>query len=134
MKNLADRIKEERGRLGLNQEELAKLIGKGQSFIGNLESGLRKETALFPELAQVFGVSAMWLKTGKGDRTTSQAPQTKGVGEPDGRGYAVIRRARIQLLIQVAEKIDDSGLDRLIERATVLAETYPAESQKSQAA
>ncbi len=70
MKTLAQRIKSERKRLGLNQEELAKLVhpDMGQSFVSMLETGNRIESPYIPELAHIFGIDAFWLKTGNGDR------------------------------------------------------------------
>jgi len=58
----------------LSQEALAKLVDRtmGQSFISNLENGLRSDTPYFPELAEIFGVSAYWLKTGKGERLSAK--------------------------------------------------------------
>lgn len=70
MEQLRDRIKAERKRLKLTQGQLAELVDKsmGQSFISNLETGLREETPYIAELAHVLGVDAYWLKTGKGNR------------------------------------------------------------------
>jgi len=134
MKTLAERIKQERARLGLNQKELAKLIGKGQSFIGNLESGARTETALIPELAKVFGVSALWLKTGKPERSDNDVKQSASAEEPAAPPYAEILPTRIQQLLAIAKTMDDSGLDKLIERATMLAETHTKQTEKNRVA
>jgi transcriptional regulator with XRE-family HTH domain len=134
MKTLAERIKQERARLGLNQKELAKLIGKGQSFIGNLESGARTETALIPELAKVFGVSALWLKTGKPDSANNDGKQSPAAEEPAPPPYAEILPTRIQQLLAIAKTMDDSGLDKLVERATVLAEMHPKQVDKNRVA
>ncbi len=70
MEQLRDRIKAERKRLKLTQGQLAELVDKtmGQSFISNLETGLREETPFIAELANALGVDAYWLKTGKGNR------------------------------------------------------------------
>lgn len=134
MKTLADRIREERARLGLNQKALANMIGKGQSFIGNLESGARTETALIPELAKVFGVSAIWLKTGRGNRLDDDSGANLSVSEPAPQAYASILPARIQQLLDIAKTLDDSGLDKLIGMATVLAEIHPKKTDKNRAA
>lgn len=74
MNELKDRIRAERKRMKLSQDALAKRVDQsmGQSFISNLENGLRSETPFFPELAEIFGVSAYWLKTGKGQRSPNQ--------------------------------------------------------------
>lgn len=70
---LKDRVKAEREARGLTQDQLAKMIDKrkGQSFIGNIESGARAGTTFIAEIAHALGVSAYWLKTGKGERTVS---------------------------------------------------------------
>lgn len=68
--SFADRLKTERERLGLSQDELAKLVDKKkkQSFISNFETGARKGTTWIVEIAHALGVDAYWLKTGKGIR------------------------------------------------------------------
>lgn len=68
MPSFVDRLKSERERIGLTQAQLAKSLHKGQSFIGNLESGARRGTASIPELAHALGVDAYWLKTGRGHK------------------------------------------------------------------
>ena len=71
MNSFAERLKSERERLGLSQDELAKKVDpkKGQSFISNFETSANKGTSWIVELAHALGVSAYWLKTGKGPRT-----------------------------------------------------------------
>jgi transcriptional regulator with XRE-family HTH domain len=71
--NFADRLKSERERLGLSQDDLAKLVDKKkkQSFISNFETGARKGTAWIVEIAHALGVDAYWLKTGKGIRVAA---------------------------------------------------------------
>lgn len=65
---IADRMRSERDRLGWSQEDLAARIKIRQSFIGALEAESQKNSKWIPEIAHAFGVSAYWLKTGKGDR------------------------------------------------------------------
>ena len=65
---LKDRLRGERDRLGLSQEELAAKTKIRQSFIGALETGAQKSSGFLPEIAYALGVSAYWLKTGKGSR------------------------------------------------------------------
>lgn len=72
METLAERLREERLSQGMTQEKLAERVTKisgekmGQSHIGNLESGGRDSSTRLPEIAAALGVSALWLKTGKG--------------------------------------------------------------------
>lgn len=79
MTTFSKRLKAAREAKGLTQGELAKAIGKpkGQSLIGNLESGGRNSTTFIPEIANALGVSAYWLKTGKGQRDVSATPLSK---------------------------------------------------------
>lgn len=70
METLATRIRAERKRLKLTQEQLAKKVDpdSGQSLISNLERGVYLSSPFLPEIAHVIGVDAYWLKTGKGSR------------------------------------------------------------------
>ena len=71
---LADRMKAERSRLGWSQEDLAAKVKIRQSFIGALEAEGQKNSKWLPEIAHALGVSAYWLKTGKGDQGSVSAP------------------------------------------------------------
>ena len=74
MKTLAERLAEVRAEKGLTQGGLAKAAGlKNQSIIGNLESGHRKNSSHIPAIAAALGVSAMWLSSGRGHRSESEA-------------------------------------------------------------
>ena len=54
---LYNRLKEHRARLGLKQEDLAKLVGVRRETIGNLEKGrYNPSLALAWNIAKVFGV------------------------------------------------------------------------------
>ena len=51
-----NRMKEHRARLGLKQEELAKLVGVRRETIGNLENGkYNPSLKLAMDIANVFG-------------------------------------------------------------------------------
>ena len=55
---IRNRMKEHRARLGLKQEELAKLVGVRRETIGNLENGRYSPSlALAWSIAKVFGVT-----------------------------------------------------------------------------
>ena len=62
------RIKEERNRLGLTQEELAEQLNIGTVHVYNIESG-RKGCSidLLLEFAELFEVSTDYLLTGRGN-------------------------------------------------------------------
>ena len=68
MNTIGDRIKKTREARGFSQGQLAKLVGyKGQSSIGNIESGLQAGSTKIAQLAEALNVSATWLETGIGD-------------------------------------------------------------------
>ena len=53
---IRNRMKEHRARLGLKQEELAKLVGVRRETIGNLENGrYNPSLKLAMDIAHVFG-------------------------------------------------------------------------------
>lgn len=84
MNTFADRIKEQRSRLGLSQAELAKRIGTAQSTIGSIENGRNQGSTKIGELAAALGVDALWLETGKGHprAITGAKPAHTGIGVP----------------------------------------------------
>lgn len=80
-KTLADRLIYARGLRGMSQKQLAAAIGRGQSAVGNIESGYRKTMRDVVLAARVLGVSSDWLQDGHGP-TPDDAP-------PGGDGAAV---------------------------------------------
>lgn len=70
MKYFFERLKEERNRLGLNQEEFAALGGvkKGAQF--NYENGSRKPDSDYLEAIALAGVDVLYLLTGKTSNNT----------------------------------------------------------------
>ena len=67
METMSGRLKYAReSLLGISQPELARRAGISQSFIGALESVNQQNSKYLPEIAHALGVSAYWLKTGKG--------------------------------------------------------------------
>ena len=55
---IRNRMKEHRARLGLKQEDLAKLVGVRRETIGNLEKGRYNPSLVLAwRIAQVFGVT-----------------------------------------------------------------------------
>ena len=60
------RIKEERNRLGLTQEELAEQLNIGYVHMNSMENGRRGcSIDLLLELSEIFGVSTDYLLTGR---------------------------------------------------------------------
>lgn len=64
MKTLAEMIKAERERQGINQADFAKRVGVSQTVISKLESGAIKKTTHILKLAQVLDINPMYLETG----------------------------------------------------------------------
>nr|BAR33949.1 Predicted transcriptional regulators (HipB) [uncultured Mediterranean phage uvMED] len=67
IEKIGDRVKKERERLGLTQDELAKKVSKDLSFqnIGNLEQGKIKRAPMYVDkLATVLGVTVDYLMQG----------------------------------------------------------------------
>ena len=55
---IRNRMKEHRARLGLKQEDLARLVGVRRETIGNLEKGRYNPSLVLAwNIAQVFGVT-----------------------------------------------------------------------------
>lgn len=80
---IAQRLKWAREDLRLSQEQLADLAGVSQGTIGNIESGLRKNPRELLAIAKAAGVSAEWLKQGKGSaRPDFKSAESLGGLEP----------------------------------------------------
>lgn len=72
MTTFSERLREARNAASLTQEGLAFAIGhKKQSVIASLENGQNKSSSYIPEIAKALRVDAYWLKTGKGERSSS---------------------------------------------------------------
>ncbi|MCK9394188.1 MAG: helix-turn-helix transcriptional regulator [Methylobacter sp.] len=70
MRTLAERIKTERIRQGMNQVELGQAVGVSKSSVNQWESGLTKKLVgdNLLKTAKALKVSPDWLSTGKGDK------------------------------------------------------------------
>ncbi len=82
MSTLSERLKESRSDLKISQAALAKKAGCGQSSVASIENGRNQGSTLIPLLAQVLGVSPLWLATGKGAKAAGSAEPALGYG-PD---------------------------------------------------
>lgn len=104
---LAERLLSERERHGWSQEVLAKKARIATSFIGALETGAQKTSGYLPEIAHALGVSAYWLKTGKGQARPLSAVESPPPDNP-------IERMRFDLspeAVHVASLLDDLPID-----------------------
>lgn len=77
---IQNRMKEHRARLGLKQEDLAKLVGVRRETIGNLEKGRYNPSLVLAwNIAKVFGVSIEEVFTVlPEDGTAETAPGDRG--------------------------------------------------------
>jgi len=65
---ISNRMKEHRARLGLNQEELARLVGVRRETISNLEKGRYNPSLVLAwNIAKVFGVAIEEVFTVEGE-------------------------------------------------------------------
>lgn len=61
MKQLSDRLREERRKRGLTQGDLAQLVGTTQQTISNIERGHSRSAREIVRIARALGVSADYL-------------------------------------------------------------------------
>lgn len=73
MKTLSERLKEARVEAKLSQGALGKLAQCGQSTIASIERGRNQGSTLIPRLAEVLGISALWLAEGRGQKRAGGA-------------------------------------------------------------
>jgi SOS-response transcriptional repressor LexA len=104
---LGQRIKQRRKELALSQEKLGELAGLDQTVISKLERGDVQETARIAELAHALGCDALWLATGKEERT----PRRAG----DGRQamHEVSLKGKVPLISYVAAGNWNDAVDNL---------------------
>lgn len=95
-----ERFEWARGKAGLSQEALAKLLNVSQQSIEKFENGYVKKPKYLPEAALVLGVPYIWLRDG----TTEEDPSVwleeyMGLSEPDKRDFNTIHGPTIRHLI-----------------------------------
>lgn len=98
LKEFKDRLRKARIEKNISQVELGRLTGESQSKIAALESGRNKKPTNTVQLAEILGVSAYWLETGKGEMHPSPAQdEIKDIHRPMRRSR-LIRNPRLQRL------------------------------------
>lgn len=95
MKTLSERLAEARTAAGLSQAALANLAGCGQSTIGSIERGRNQGSTVLPRVAEILGVSALWLAEGRGPMRPSQS-QTQSMGGGPAPGDANVSPAAVR--------------------------------------
>ena len=129
---LADRMKAERIRRGWSQEDLAAKVKIRQSFIGALEAEGQKNSKWLPEIAHALGVSAYWLKTGKGDQGSGVAPGPvlPDVSEADSMVIKALANMKPERAAYWRKKIiSEAELEELERRIYAPPEDVPTPNQ-----
>lgn len=71
MTTIGERIRTERKRQGLTQQDLAQYAGIAKQTLSDLENGSSKSTTTLPKIAERLGLSASWLQTGRGPKEST---------------------------------------------------------------
>ncbi|RWA38958.1 phage repressor protein C [Xylella fastidiosa subsp. fastidiosa] len=75
---IGSRIRAERENQGISRTELAKFAGIATSTLSDLELGHSRSTTALHKIAERLGVSAQWLETGRGEKSTDTFPTPIG--------------------------------------------------------
>ena len=81
MNDLKDRLRAARADAGLTQLQLSRAVGVRQPVISDLEQGKQRSTAFIVKIANVLGVNASWLDSGRGGRNGIDQPLSAADGE-----------------------------------------------------
>ena len=99
---------------GLTQTDVARLLGTTPQYISAILCGRKsigkKQAVKFEEL---FGLSASWLLTGKGDMLCTPIHAEKGSVQVMGNASNVNEGKTIDSLVELLKKKDEQ-IDRLI--------------------
>ena len=101
MDTFGQRLRSAREAAGLSQASAAKAVGMQQPTLSGLENDGSVRSTFTTALAELYGVSATWLATGKGPRKMPQVIQgAGGIADPEpSPGPAV--RGRVPLISSV---------------------------------
>jgi len=104
MKQIYERLKEIRLKLGISQVEFSKQIYVSKSLYGEIEIGNRNVNERIIHLISTgFNVNKEWIKTGKGEMFNSPPPDM-----------------RLEKLIDIYNQLDGKLRDCLIEQSSIL--------------
>lgn len=88
MSTFGERLTEARKEAKLSQVAAAKKVHMSQSNLSELENDTYPTSSFTPHLAQLYGVTAMWLAEGKlPKRLAEPAQNTNGIREPSEQPY-----------------------------------------------
>lgn len=99
---------------GLSQTDVANMMGTSPQYISAIFSGRKnvgkKQAVKFEEL---FGLSALWLLTGKGDMLSTPIHAEEGSVQVMGNASNVNAGKTIDSLVELLKRKDEQ-IDRLI--------------------
>jgi transcriptional regulator with XRE-family HTH domain len=87
------RAKARRTELGLNQTDVARLVGTTQQTISNFENDKWTDPKYLPKIAAALKLTAEWLRTGKGSKDAAQWDLLIDLADFDEDGQHAIRAA-----------------------------------------
>lgn len=111
METIGDRVTERRNALGLNQVQLAALVGKKQQNIQQLEDGVVKSPRYLLKLAEALGVTPHWLETGNPPKFPSGSQEEDARKEPSNQQQLTPRQIA---LLQMFDELTPSQQDRFM--------------------
>lgn len=99
---------------GLSQTDVANMLGTSPQYISAIFSGRKnvgkKQAVKFEE---IFGLSALWLLTGKGDMLSTPIHAEEGSVQVIGNASNVNAGKTIDSLVELLKRKDEQ-IDRLI--------------------
>ena len=137
MMTVGDRVRAARQAKGLTMKDLARAIGKNESYISELERGGIKRGSHLHRIADVLGIPLHWLETGTGPTVLGGRQRVSEVATayPSADLLAAYRcssartRAAVDLLLlPEAERAAAIGGDSALVAGIALIEEHAADA------